>query len=129
MYADIHENDLMTRILDCAFEVHRELGPGLFESAYEHCLHHELKLLYIQVDRQHILPVNYKGEQLDCGYRLDLWVERKIIVEVKAVLEVHPVFKAQVLTYLRMTGNKLGVVLNFNVLKLKDGIYRVVNGL
>ncbi|MEO8069432.1 MAG: GxxExxY protein [Flavobacteriales bacterium] len=116
-------------ILDAAFKVHRALGPGLLESAYVHCLIHEIRSMGLAVLHQHPLPLEYGGVKLDAGYRLDLWIEGKLIVEVKAVDELHPIHTAQLLTYLKLTGNRLGLLINFNTILMKDGIRRVANGM
>jgi GxxExxY protein len=115
-------------IVGAAIEVHRRLGPGLLESAYQTCLSRELTLRGIRSQHQIPLPILYRGVQLDCGYRLDLVVEREVIVEVKAVGKVLPVHRAQVLTYLKLTGIRLGLLINFNVDVLRHGIYRIING-
>jgi GxxExxY protein len=122
-------NLLTEAIIGSAIDVHRHLGPGLLESAYEACLCRELDDRGLKYTRQVPLPVEYKGLKVDCGYRLDLVVERLVIVELKAVLEWHPVFEAQLLTYLRISGLKAGLAVNFNVPLLKDGIHRMVNRL
>jgi GxxExxY protein len=108
-------------------EVHRALGPGLLESAYCTCLYHELRQRGLKVQKEVPLPVRYKGVQLDAGYRLDLVIEGRVIVEVKAVERVHPVAFSQVLTYLRLTGIRLGLLINFNTQSLKTGIRRIVS--
>ena len=123
------ENDLARIAVDAMIEVHRELGPGLLENSYEHCLAFELRSRGLDVKQQVNLPILYKGVQLDVGYRLDLWVESKLIIEVKSVEELHPVHWAQVLTYLKLTKNKLGLLVNFNGKLVRDGIRRVANGL
>jgi GxxExxY protein len=115
------------QVIGACIEVHREIGPGLLESAYEECLCYELSQRWISFERQKPLPVKYKGVLLDCGYRLDLVVEERIILELKAVEALLPVHKAQVLTYLKLAGLTLGVLINFNVPVLKDGIKRIVN--
>jgi GxxExxY protein len=115
-------------IVGGAIEVHRRLGPGLLESAYETCLCRELLLRGIRFQRQVPLPAQYRGLQLDCGYRLDIVVERSVIVEVKALGRVLPVHRAQVLTYLKLTNLRLGLLINFNVEVLRRGLYRIVNG-
>jgi GxxExxY protein len=125
----LEEDRLARLILDAAFKVHRALGPGLLESAYVHCLIFELKALGRSVLHQHPLPLEYGGAKLDAGYRLDLWVDRLVIVEVKAVDELHPIHTAQLLTYLKLTGNRLGLLINFNEILLKNGIRRVANGM
>lgn len=115
-------------ILGAAIEVHRRLGPGLLESAYQKCLCEELRLRGIPCIDQVPLPLRYGNLSLECGYRLDIIVEGSIIVEVKAVSRVLPVHKAQVLTYLKLTGLRLGLLINFNVEVLRSGIYRIING-
>ena len=125
----MHENQIAESIVEAAFRVHRWFGPGLLESAYEACLAFELVELGFGVERQVSLPLVYREVRLDVGYKLDLWVEREVIVEVKAVEELHPVHLAQVITYLKLTENKLGLVINFNSALLKNGIRRVVNNL
>lgn len=114
-------------MIGAAIEVHRALGPGLLESAYEECLCHELHLRRLRFERQVPLPVEYKGIKLDCGYRLDLLVEDVLILEVKCLEHVLPVHEAQLLTYLKMTGKRVGLILNFNVAVLtRGGIIRKV---
>ncbi len=112
--------------LDAAFRVHRSLGPGLLESIYEACLAYELEKMGLRVRRQMILPVMYDGVRLDAGLRIDLLVEDVVIIEVKAVEKHHPLFEAQLLTYLKLTHLQLRLLINFNVTLLKDGIKRVV---
>jgi GxxExxY protein len=114
-------------IIGAAIEVHRALGPGLLESAYEACLAFELAQQGLKVEQQKPLPVVYKEVKLDCGYRLDLLVEDSVIVEIKAVDQLSPIHHAQLLSYLRLSGRKVGLLINFNVQVLKDGIQRVVN--
>jgi GxxExxY protein len=122
----LHE-ELTEQVIGAAIEVHRALGPGLLESAYEECLCHEFHLRGISFERQHPLPVEYKGVKLDCGYRLDLIVENRVILEIKCVEHVLPVHEAQLLTYLKMTGMRVGLILNFNVSTLiRGGIVRKV---
>ena len=123
------ENKLSNKIVGAAIEVHRTLGPGLLESTYEECLCHELSLEQIPFERQAMLPIVYKGNRLDCGYRVDIIVDNKVILELKYVAERQPIHKAQLLTYLKLSGLKLGLLLNFNVLQMKDGINRLVKGL
>jgi GxxExxY protein len=120
-------NQLTERVIGACIEIHRALGPGLLESAYEECLCHELKLAGIEFERQQPLPVAYKGVKLDCGYRLDLVVEGKLIVELKTVQELLPIHEAQLLTYLKVSGLTLGLLINFNVPVLRRGIKRIVN--
>lgn len=125
----MHENDVSYAIRKAAYDVHVALGPGLLESAYEAALTHELRLAGLLVQNQVALPMVYKDIQLDVGYRLDLLVENKVIVELKTVdarLDVHHM---QLLTYLKLFGHKLGLLINFNVARIKDGMFRKVNGL
>jgi len=119
---------LSKEIIGAGIEVHRRLGPGLLEFAYEECLCCELGLRGIEFKRQLPLPVISKGQKLDCGYRLDMLVEDPVIIEVKAIEEIAPIHEAQLLTYLRLRNSWLGLIMNFNVLMLKDGIRRLVNG-
>lgn len=119
-------NKTTETIIGAAIEVHRNLGPGLLESAYEECLCHELKLRDMSFQRQVPLPVIYKGMRLDCGYRLDLLVNDEVVVELKAVDSLQPIHEAQLLTYLRLGGWNVGLLLNFNVPVLKYGIKRMV---
>jgi GxxExxY protein len=121
------ENALTDRIIGAAIEVHRHLGPGLLESAYEECLCHELSLVGLHFQRQVHLPVNYKGLRLDCAYKMDLVVEDAIIVEIKAIDELSAIHKAQLLTYLRAADMRVGLLINFNVSVLKNGLKRMVN--
>ncbi|MCD6135769.1 GxxExxY protein [Candidatus Bipolaricaulota bacterium] len=119
-------DELSSRVIGCALEVHRELGPGLLESTYEQCLAHELKLNGIRFELQHPLPVEYKGVRLDCGYRVDVLVEDKLIIELKSVEQIKSIHEAQLLTYMRLAGVGIGLLINFNVMKLKNGIKRFV---
>jgi GxxExxY protein len=119
-------NTITERIIGAAIEVHRHLSAGLLESAYEACLCRELDLLGIQYKKQVELPVVYKGIKLDCGYRIDLLVEQAVVVEIKSVKSIEPVHEAQLITYLKLGGWKIGLILNFNVKFLKDGIKRKV---
>lgn len=118
-------NRITGDIIGAAIEVHKSLGPGLLESAYEACLAYELEKRGIQVEQQKALPLAYKEVRLDCGYRLDLLVENTVIVEIKAVDELAPIHSAQLLTYLRLSGCKVGLLINFNVPVLKQGIRRL----
>jgi len=118
--------ELTRAIRGAAMEVHQAIGPGLLESAYEECLSHELNLRGLRFQRQVPLPVVYKNVKLDCGYRLDIVVEDKVILELKSVEEITPLHKAQLLTYLRLSGKKVGLLINFNVPLIKDGITRMV---
>jgi GxxExxY protein len=124
------DEDQLSKInIGAAIEVHRQLGPGMLESAYEACLAYELAERSLTFERQKALGVNYKGVLVDCGFRIDLLVNNLVIVEVKAVDRFAPIHEAQVITYLKLTGCKLGLLLNFNELRLRDGIKRVVYGL
>ena len=120
------EKDLTDKILGAAIEVHRQLGPGLLESTYQACLARELSIRGLPFEQEVSLPVEYKGTRVDCGYRLDLVVDRKVVIEMKAVDELHPVHEAQLLTYLKLSGYRVGLLINFNVPALKDGIRRRV---
>ncbi len=117
-------NEITAQVIAAAIEVHKSLGPGLLESAYEECLCRELTLRGVHFERQKPLPVEYKGTKLDCGYRLDVLVENAVVIEVKAVASLEPIHEAQLLTYLKLGGWKLGLLINFNVPVLKDGIRR-----
>ena len=119
-------NKLTRDVIGAAIEVHKILGPGLLESAYEECLCHELKLRNITYERQKELPIEYKGIKLDCGYRLDIVVARKLILELKSCNNLEPIHKAQLLTYLKLTGIRIGLLINFNVPILKQGIKRII---
>ena len=121
-----YEKALTENIIGSAIEVHRALGPGLLESVYQTCLAREFSLRGIPFEREKPLPVTYKDVKLDCGYRVDFVVNGKVVVELKAVEQVQPAFEAQLLTYLRLTGCKVGLLINFNVPKLIDGIVRRV---
>ncbi|MBI5877908.1 MAG: GxxExxY protein [Chloroflexi bacterium] len=119
------ENSLSNQIIGAAIEVHRHLGPGLLESAYEECLAHEFALRNISFERQKPVPVQYKDVRLDCGFRLDFLVSGLVVVELKAIDTLAPIHDAQVLTYLKLTGCKLGLLLNFNVRVIRTGIRRL----
>jgi GxxExxY protein len=119
-------DELSNRVIGCAIEVHRQSGPGLLESAYEQCLAHELNRNGIKFQLQCPLPVQYKDIRLDCGYRIDILVEDQLIVELKSVDEIKGIHEAQLLTYMKLAGMKIGLLMNFNVTKLKDGIKRFV---
>lgn len=113
-------------VIDCAFRIHSQLGPGLLESVYEECLCYELRKRGCQYARQLEVPVTYEEIRMDSGFRLDILVEDLVIVEVKAVTEMHPVFAATTLTYLKMTGKRLALLINFHVPLIKDGIQRII---
>ncbi len=123
------ENEISKLIIGYAIEVHKQLGPGLLESAYEECLYYELKKAKLKVKKQVALPILYKDMRLDYGYRIDLLVEDKVVVELKTVESLTDVHEAQVLTYLRLGYYKLGLLINFNVTLLKNGLKRYVNQL
>ena len=127
----MHEKDrldlITRRIIGADIEVHRHLGPGLLESAYETCLAYELRQIGFKVEEQKALPVLYKGVKLDCGYRLDLLVEDSVIVEVKAIESLNLIHDAQLLSYLRLADKRVGLLINFHVRVLKDGVKRLVN--
>lgn len=123
------ENSLSGVIIGCGMRVHTALGPGLLESAYEECLYYELRKKGLNVGKQVPLPLIYEEVKLDCVYRLDLIVENQVIIEVKSVESINPIHSVQLLTYLKLTNCKLGLILNFNVLHLKEGIKRVANKL
>jgi len=120
-------NNLTGEVIGAAIEVHRVLGPGLLENVYEKCLSRELILRNMPIENQKVLAVNYKGVELDCGYRLDIVVPDKLIIELKACESLLPIHEAQLLTYLKLTGIQLGLLINFNVPLLKDGIKRMAN--
>jgi GxxExxY protein len=122
VYPDL---DITNRIIGCAIEVHKALGPGLLESVYEACLYFELTKAGIRVDRQKSLPVVYKELAFDEGFRIDLLVEEKVIVELKCVEKILSIHEAQLYTYLKLAGNKIGLLINFNTKLLKDGLIRI----
>ena len=123
------ENEIATQIVDAAYKIHTTLGPGLFESVYETILATELEHRGLHVTRQQAIPIVWEDVHLDAGFRADLLVENKVIVEVKSVEVLAPVHRMQVLTYLRLGGKRLGLLINFNTALIKDGISRIVNGL
>lgn len=123
------ENELSRIVFDCALKVHQNLGPGLLESAYEECLFYELKKTGLDVQKQKALPLVYEEIKLDVGYRIDMIIENKLILEIKSVEALNDVHFAQLLTYLKLTNCKLGLLMNFNVTLIKNGIKRVVNNL
>jgi GxxExxY protein len=122
-------NAITETTIGAAIAVHRELGPGLLESAYEACLVYELSERGVAVERQKTLPVVYRGAKVDCGYRIDLLVEGCVVVELKAVDKLDPIHTAQLLSYLKLSGCRVGLLINFHVKMLRDGIRRVVNNL
>lgn len=124
----MEENQITEKIIACAIKVHSSLGPGLLESAYKECLYFELKKAALKVEKEKPFPLVYEEVKLECGYRIDLFVENAIVVEVKSVDAIHDIHLAQTLTYLKLANRRFGLLINFNVLRLKDGIKRVVNG-
>ena len=125
----MHENEISGQIVDAAYKIHRRIGPGLFESVYERILRYELEKRGLHVLAQHPVPVVYESVQIDEAFRADLIVHNKVIVELKSVEEIAPVHKMQLLTYLRLSGLRLGLLINFNVPIIKEGISRVANGI
>lgn len=120
-------NHITERIIGAAITVHRELGPGLLESTYEACMVYELNAQGMNVERQKGLPVRYRGIHIDCGYRIDLLVDELVVVELKAVEQLKPIHQAQLLSYLKLSGHPIGLLINFNVKLLKDGVRRIRN--
>ena len=125
----MNENQIAAAVVDAAFKIHTTLGPGLLESVYEATLEYELKKRGVSVHRQIGLPVYYEGLKLELGYRVDLLVGDRVIIEIKSVEALAPVHKSQLLTYLRVANMRLGLLINFKVVRIEDGIHRVVNGL
>lgn len=123
------ENELSRIVFDLGLKIHRKLGAGLFESVYEECLYYELKKAGFQVEKQKFLPIIYEELRIENAFRLDIIIENKLILEIKTIDFINDVFKAQLLTYLKMTSCKLGLILNFRTAVFKDGVKRVVNGL
>jgi GxxExxY protein len=128
-HKEMTENELSKLVFDSALKVHQALGPGLLESAYEECLFYELKKLGLNVQKQKALPLIYEDVKLEIGYRIDIFIENKLILEIKSVEALNDVHFAQLLTYLKLTNCKLGMLINFNVALIKNGIKRVVNNL
>ena len=124
---EVEINEISGAIVDAAMTMHSELGPGLLESTYEACLIYELKSRNYQVQNQLILPVQYNGTRIDAGYRIDLLVENEVLVELKAIDKLLPIHEAQLLTYLKLSHKKVGLLVNFNTLRLKHGIKRIIN--
>lgn len=122
------ENEIATKIIGCAIEVHNRLGPGLLESAYQECLLYKLNQEGIIAEKEKPMPLAFEEIKLNCGYRVDLLVENKVIVEIKCVESLNDIHLAQILTYMKLGDFKLGLLINFNVTLLKDGIKRVING-
>lgn len=124
----MQDNEITEKIIGCAIKVHKALGLGLLESAYQECLYYELNKSELYTEKEKPLPLVYEDVKLECGYRIDLFVEHRIVVEIKSVDALNDIHLAQILTYLKLQGTRVGLLINFNVLKLKDGIKRVVNG-
>jgi GxxExxY protein len=122
------ENEISSKIIGAAIEVHKQLGPGLLESTYETCLAYELKQMELDVKQQQALPVVYKEVKLDAGYRIDLLIENKVIIEIKSVEALADIHTAQLLTYLKLKDLKLGLLINFNSVRVVDGLKRILNG-
>jgi len=122
------ENEISKVVFDCALKVHQNLGPGLLESAYEECLYYELCKTGLKIEKQKPLPLLYEEVKLEIGYRIDIMIENKFIIEVKAVDALNDIHLAQVLTYLKLSNCKLGLLINFNVTLIKNGIRRIING-
>lgn len=125
----MNENELSNKVIGLAIEVHTALGPGLLESAYKECLYYKLNLTGLMVEKEKPMPLIYENVKLDCGYRIDLMVENKLVIEIKSVDALNDIHLAQTLTYLKLGNFKLGLLINFNVVRVKNGIKRVVNGL
>lgn len=125
--SEYKENEITGLVIECALKVHRALGPGLLESAYEECLFFELAKTGLQVEKQKPLPLVYEDVKLDVGYRVDLLINKKVIIEIKSVDAINDIHVAQLLTYLKLSGCKVGLLINFNVSLLKEGIRRVVH--
>lgn len=123
------ENEISKVVVDCALKVHRQLGPGLLESAYQECLMYELKNQGLVVEKEKPMPLVYDTVKLDIGYRMDLLINNKLVIEIKSVESLNDIHLAQILTYLKLSGCKLGLLINFNVALIKHGIKRVVNNL
>lgn len=120
------ENQISKIVLDCAFKVHTNLGPGLLESTYKECLAYELHKAGLGIEKEKALPLIYEEIKLECGYRIDLLIENKVVIELKSVEAINDVHVAQTLTYMKLSGSKLGLLLNFNVKSLKNGIKRLI---
>ncbi|WP_339894529.1 GxxExxY protein [uncultured Algibacter sp.] len=122
------ENEIATKIIGCAIDVHKVLGPGLLERAYQECLYYKLKKVGLKVEKEKPMPLVFEEVKLECGYRIDLLVENKVVIELKSVEALNDVHLAQTLTYMKLGKYKLGLLINFNVTLLKQGIKRVING-
>lgn len=122
------ENEIGNKVIGIAIEIHKSLGPGLLESAYKECMYYKIGKSGLWVEKEKPMPLIFEEVKLDCGYRMDLLVERKLVIEIKSVDALHDIHLAQTLTYLKLGNYKLGLLINFNVVLLKDGIKRVING-
>jgi GxxExxY protein len=125
---NMSENELSKIVFECGLKVHKALGPGLLESAYEECLYYELIKHNIYIEKQKGLPLLYEEVKLDIGFRADFILDKKLIIEIKAVDAIHDIHLAQILTYLKISGYKLGMLINFNTVLFKDGVKRIING-
>ncbi len=123
------ENEISNKVIGLGIEIHSALGPGLLESAYKECLYYKISNSGIYVEKEKAMPLVFENVKLECGYRIDLLIENKLVIEIKSVEALNDIHLAQTLTYMKLGNYKLGLLMNFNVLKLKDGIKRVVNGL
>ena len=124
----MNENELSNKIIGCAIDVHTALGPGLLESAYKECLYYKISKSGLEVQKEKPMPLVYEEVKLECGYRIDLLIENKLVIEIKSVDALNDIHLAQTLTYMKLGNYKLGLLINFNVTKLKNGIKRVING-
>ena len=129
-YSLLHmtENDIAKHVFESALQIHKELGPGLLQNVYVECLAYKLEKKGFQVDKQKTLPIMYEDLKIEAAYRIDIHIENKLIVEIRSVETLYDIHQAQLLTYLKLTGNKLGLLINFNTVLLKDGFRRVING-
>jgi GxxExxY protein len=124
----MEENEIANKVIGLGIEIHKELGPGLLESAYKECMYYKIGKSGLFVEKEKPMPLVYEGVKLDCGYRIDLLVEKRLVIEIKSVEALNDIHLAQTLTYLKLGNYKLGLLINFNVILLKDGIKRVING-
>jgi len=124
----IEENEIANKVIGLGIEIHKELGPGLLESAYKECMYYKIGKSGLFVEKEKPMPLVYEGVKLDCGYRIDLLVEKRLVIEIKSLEALNDIHLAQTLTYLKLGNYKLGLLINFNVILLKDGIKRVING-
>ena len=124
----IEENEIANKVIGLGIEIHKELGPGLLESAYKECMYYKIGKSGLFVEKEKPMPLVYEGVKLDCGYRIDLLVEKRLVIEIKSVEALNDIHLTQTLTYLKLGNYKLGLLINFNVILLKDGIKRVING-